>query len=85
MNTKKYKSREEAMAALRLTIAKKREWMARVEREWAEDDVAKGFQKVISFLTNQLITNILESQTLMIRGLLTYPTYSTYLMKSMNK
>lgn len=41
MNTKKYKSREEAMAALRLTIAKKREWMARVEREWAEDDVAK--------------------------------------------
>lgn len=36
MTAIKYKTREEAMAAIRLTIAKKREWMARVEREWAE-------------------------------------------------
>lgn len=41
MTAIKYKNREEAMAAIRLAIAKKREWMARVEREWAEQDVAK--------------------------------------------
>ena len=26
---------------VKLAIAKKREWMARVEREWAEEEVAK--------------------------------------------
>lgn len=42
MTAIKYKTREGAMAAIRLTIAKKREWMARVEREWAEEDVVKS-------------------------------------------
>lgn len=42
MTAIKYKTREEATAAIRLTIAKKREWMARVEREWAEEDVVKS-------------------------------------------
>ena len=41
MKTVKYKSREEAIAAVKLSIAKKREWVARVEREWAEEEVAK--------------------------------------------
>ena len=34
-------TREEAIAAVKLAIAKKREWVARVEREWAEEEVAK--------------------------------------------
>ena len=41
MKTIKYKSREEAIAAVKLSIAKKREWVALVEREWAEEEVAK--------------------------------------------
>ena len=41
MKTIQYKSREEAIAAVKLSIAKKREWVARVEREWAEEEVAK--------------------------------------------
>ena len=38
MTAKKYNSREEALAAIRLSIAKKHEWLARVEREWAEKE-----------------------------------------------
>lgn len=34
-----YKSSQEAVAAVKLAIAKKKEWMARVEREWAEQDL----------------------------------------------
>ena len=41
MKAIKYNSREEAIAAVKLAIAKKREWVARVEREWAEEEVAK--------------------------------------------
>lgn len=41
MKTIQYKSREEAIVAVKLAIAKKREWVARVEREWAEEEVAK--------------------------------------------
>ena len=41
MKTIQYNSREEAIAAVKLAIAKKREWVARVEREWAEEEVAK--------------------------------------------
>jgi hypothetical protein len=41
MTAIKYNTREEAIAAVKLAIAKKREWMARVEREWAEEEVAK--------------------------------------------
>ena len=41
MTAIKYKSREEALAAVRLAIAKKREWVARVDREWAEADCKK--------------------------------------------
>lgn len=41
MKAIKYKTREEAIAAVKLVIAKKREWVARVEREWAEEEVAK--------------------------------------------
>ena len=41
MKTIQYKSREEAIAAVKLAIAKKREWVARVERVWAEEEVAK--------------------------------------------
>lgn len=37
----KYKTRDEAIAAVRLAIAKKREWIARVDREWAEKDCHK--------------------------------------------
>ena len=39
MTAKKYNTREEALAAIRLSIAKKREWVARVEREWAEEGI----------------------------------------------
>ena len=41
MTAKKYNTREEALAAIRLSIAKKHEWAARVEREWAEEECAK--------------------------------------------
>ena len=41
MTAKKYNNREEALAAIRLSIAKKHEWVARVEREWAEEECAK--------------------------------------------
>ena len=37
MTAIKYNTREEAIVAVKLAIAKKREWMARVEREWAEE------------------------------------------------
>lgn len=39
MNTIKYKSSKEAIAAVKLSIARKKEWMARVEREWAEQEL----------------------------------------------
>lgn len=38
MTAIKYNTREEAIAAVKFSIAKRREWMARVEREWAEED-----------------------------------------------
>ena len=39
MKARKYNTREEAIAAVKLAIAKKREWMALVEREWAEENM----------------------------------------------
>ena len=41
MTATKYKNKEAAVAAIRLAIAKKREWVARVEREWAEQDCVR--------------------------------------------
>lgn len=36
-----YRSREELVANIKLAIAKKNEHVARVQREWAEQDVKK--------------------------------------------
>lgn len=36
MKAKKYKTREEAVAAIKLAIAKKNEYVAHVQRVWAE-------------------------------------------------
>ena len=45
MTAVKYKNREEAVAAIKLAIAKKREWVARVDREWAEQDCLRLAQQ----------------------------------------
>lgn len=41
MTAIKYRTPQEAMAAVKLSLARKKEWIARVEREWAEEDVMK--------------------------------------------
>lgn len=37
----KYNSKEELIANLKLTIAKKNEYVAKVQREWAEQNVQR--------------------------------------------
>lgn len=37
----KYKTKEEAIAAIKLSIAKKNEYVARVQREWAEKNLER--------------------------------------------
>lgn len=37
MTARKYKTKEEAIAAIRLSIAKKNEYVAHVQRVWAEE------------------------------------------------
>lgn len=39
MATRKYKTKEEALAAIKLSIAKKNEYVAHVQRVWAEQNL----------------------------------------------
>ncbi len=36
-----YKSKEELIAKIKLTVARKNEYVARVQREWAEQNVQR--------------------------------------------
>lgn len=39
MATRKYNTKEEALAAIKLSIAKKNEYVAHVQRVWAEQNL----------------------------------------------
>ena len=41
MPAKKYKTKEEAIAAIKLSIAKKNEYVAHIQREWAEKNLER--------------------------------------------